>query len=105
MELKILSSNENKLLNRREIIFSVVQDSSTANRTDLTKELCKKLNLHPDSTIIVRIDQGFGHKESSGFAHAYQSKEMLEKYEQKSILARIAKKAAKHAGAGEKKEE
>jgi len=95
MELKIISNTENKLLNRKEITFSVEQDSSTATRDDLTKELCKKLNLSPDSTLIVKINQGFGKKESSGVAHSYATKEALEKFEPKHILTRIAKKAAK----------
>ncbi len=105
MELKILKNNENKLFNRKEISFSVEQMGSTVNRTELTKELCKKLSLHPESTIITRIDQGYGAKGSTGMAHAYQSKEMLEKYEPKKRLARIAKKAAKGQPAAEPKTE
>jgi small subunit ribosomal protein S24e len=95
MELKIISNNENRLLNRKEIRFSVVQEGGTVNRAELTKELCKKLSLHPESTIITRIDQGYGMRESTGIAHAYQTKETLEKYEPKKVLARTAKKAAK----------
>lgn len=105
MELKITANTENKLLNRKEITFMVEQDNSTAKREDLTKELCKKLNLNPDSTIIVRIDQGFGRKESSGVAHSYQSKELLEKYEPRHVLAKVGKKAAKQEGAEPKAEE
>lgn len=95
MELKIISNNENALLNRKEIRFEAVQEGSTVRKDELKKELCKRLNLHPDSTIIVRIDQGYGVKECSGIAHAYQSKEMLEKYESKRLVARIAKKTGK----------
>lgn len=106
MELKIESSKENKLLNRKEITFTVEQDSSTAKRDELTKELCKKLNLNPESTIIVRIDQGFGRKESSGVAHSYQSRELLEKYEPKHVLARrLGKKPAKEVAGAEPKAE
>ncbi|MGD0729485.1 MAG: hypothetical protein ABR981_05405 [Candidatus Micrarchaeaceae archaeon] len=101
MEMKILSNNENKLLNRKEIKFWVLQDSSTVRKEDIKKEICKKLNLSPENTIVVRIDQGFGTKESSGIAHSYETKELLEKYESKRLQARIAKKAAK----SEKKEE
>jgi small subunit ribosomal protein S24e len=106
MEVKIISNNENKLLNRKEITFSVDQDSSTATRESLTKDICKKLNLSPEATIVVRIDQGFGSKESTGIAHSYASKEMLEKYEPKHLLTRISKKAAKgKEGAAEEKKE
>jgi small subunit ribosomal protein S24e len=106
MELKILSNTENKLIKRKEIAFSVAQEGGTVKRSELSKELCKKLSLHPENVLIVRIDQGYGIKESSGMAHAYESREMLEKYEPKNVLARIAKKAAKGKEAGaEAKEE
>jgi len=105
MELKITANTENKLLNRKEITFMVEQDNSTAKRDELTKELCKKLSLNPDSTIIVRIDQGFGRKESSGVAHSYQSKEQLEKYEPKHVLSKVNKKSVKKEGAEEPKAE
>ena len=95
MELKILSNNENTFLKRKEIKFLVEQEASTASRAELAKEICKKLNLNPESTIVVKVDQGFGHKESTGVAHSYQNKEMLEKTEPKHILARASKKAAK----------
>ena len=98
MELRIISNNENKMLSRKEIRFSVMQDGGTVSRAELAKELCKKLNLHPESTIITRIDQGFGMRESTGMAHAYQTKDALEKYEPKKILARIAKRSRKAAG-------
>jgi small subunit ribosomal protein S24e len=110
MELKILSNNENKLLGRKEITFSVEQEGSTANRTELTKELCKRLNLHPESTVIVSISQTFGTRQSTGTAHSYSDKETLAKYE-KMTLARIAKRTGKskakegnQAPEGDKKE-
>jgi ribosomal protein S24E len=95
MELKILSDVENRLIKRKEIAFSVAQDGGTIKRDELAKELCKRLNLHPENVLIVRIDQGYGLKESVGVAHAYENRETLEKYEPKTIIARIAKKAAK----------
>lgn len=97
MELKIISNNDNKLLNRKEIRFSVEQSGSTVTRMEVAKELCKRLNLSPEGTIIVRIDQGFGKKESSGLAHSYENRETLEKYESKSQLGKGVKKGAKEA--------
>lgn len=105
MEIKIESNKENKLLGRKEITFSVDQENSTVRRDALTKELCKKLSLSPESTIVVTISQGFGNKQSTGVAHSYSTKEMLEKYEPKHVLARIAKKSAKKEGAEPKAEE
>lgn len=105
MELVITSENDNKLLNRKEIRFSVQQEGATLKKEEITKEICKKLNLSPEATIVVKIDQGFGKKESSGIAHSYKDKEALKKYEPEHLLKRISKKAGGAEGAEEPKQE
>ncbi len=106
MEFKITSNKENKLLERKEITFSVDQDTSTISREEITREICRKLSLDPESTIVVRIDQGFGSRESTGIAHSYSSRELLNRYEPKHVLSRMNKKSGKQdAGAAEKADE
>jgi len=95
MEMRITSDKENKLFNRREISITVEYDKGTPKKEDLARELCKKFNLSPDSTIIVNMEQGFGRKESTALAYSYKSKELLERYEPKHLLARLAKKKGK----------
>ena len=41
MEIEILSNVENKQLDRKEIRFSVIEDSSTPSREALKKELAQ----------------------------------------------------------------
>lgn len=89
MELSITSNKENKLLGRREIEFNVVQDGSTPSKNDIKAELCKKLNLDPESVIVVKLDQSTGVKQGHGFAHAYPSKEMIEKLEPLYLVNRM----------------
>ncbi len=100
MDLNITSNKDNKTIGRKEIEFSVFADSGV-KRDDLKAELCKKLNLSPNSTIIVRIDSGFGSKMSTGIAHSYASEEALKKYENRGLLERlgIIQKEAKAAAA------
>ena len=97
MELKVLSNVENNLLSRKEIVFSVVQESSTVSKNELVKELSKKLNLNPEGTIIIKLDQSFGVKQSMGLAHSYKSKDLLEKYEPKHLISRLTGKKEKKA--------
>jgi len=91
MELKIESNVENHMLGRKEIRFSLIQDDPTPKKEEIKRELCKMLNLHPDSTIIVKVNQQYGYKESEGLAHSYKTKELLEKSEPKFILKRLSK--------------
>ena len=89
MELSITSNKENKLLGRREIEFNVVQEGSTPSKNEIKAELCKKLNLDPESVIIVKVDQSTGVKQGRGFAHAYPSKEAIEKFEPVHLVNRM----------------
>jgi small subunit ribosomal protein S24e len=100
MEVSILSDTNNPVMNRREINFSVVQEGKTASREEIKTEICKKLNLSPDATIVTQIDQEFGVRRCSGTAHSYKSREILEKAEPRYLLARLTKRAKKgEAGA------
>jgi small subunit ribosomal protein S24e len=101
MEVKVTSNKENALLERREIKFMIDQDGATSRRDDVKRELCKMLNLSPDSTIVVSINQGFGGKECSGTAHSYKDSKALEKYERKYLLDRVSKSAKKGGAAKE----
>jgi ribosomal protein S24E len=104
MDLNITSNKENKTIGRKEIEFSVFTDSGV-KRDALKAELCKKLNISPASTIVVRIDSGFGSKMSTGIAHSYASEDDLKRYESRRLLERLGvvqkqeKKAAAPAAA------
>jgi len=110
MEINVTSNKENKLLNRREIDFYVIQDGSTPSKKDIKIELCKKLNLDPEAVMIVRVDQTTGLKQAYGTAHAYQTKEQVEKFEPEHLMNRMKgikgkAPAAKKAAAPAKKAE
>ena len=98
MEVTVVSDSNNAMLGRREITFSVAQDDRTVSKEELKKELCKKLNLAPELTVITRIDQRFGARQSRGAAHSYKSKEDLERMEPRHIIARLTKKEKKGEG-------
>jgi ribosomal protein S24E len=92
MEMNITSDSNNKALDRREIEFSVVQDAATVDKGEIKKELCKRLNLNPDSTIINSLKQEFGVRRCSGMANSYRSKEEMERLEPAYIIKRLSKK-------------
>jgi small subunit ribosomal protein S24e len=93
MKMEVNANVENKIFQRKEIRFSVTEEP-TPSRAQISIELCKKLNLSPDTTIVVKVDQLFGSKMSVCMAHSYQNRETLEKFEPKHILKRYEKGAA-----------
>jgi len=91
MEIKISSDNNNKLFKRREIGFMIIGEDKTPSALEVRKELCKKLNISPDATLIKELEQAFGEKLCKGIAVSYESAEALQKNEQKHKLGRRAK--------------
>jgi ribosomal protein S24E len=106
MEIEITNDRKNALLGRREIDFYIIEDDRTPSKEEVKTELCKKLSLSPESTIIVRIDQSFGVKRSSGSAHSYGKKEDIRRNEAKRVIKHMDKKPkAKEAKKEEEKKE
>ena len=104
MELSIISDQTNPAASRREISFSVVQDDKTASKEEIKKELCSRLNLSPDTTIIVSVRQEFGVRRSVGVAHSYASKEQMDGSEPGYLTARLSKMAGRQEAPAKKEE-
>lgn len=97
MDLNIIKTEESKLFNRKNVTFNLVGYDATPSIEKAKTELCKKLGASPDLTIIVKLDQEFGMKRSTGLAHIYEDKSYIDKYEKPYILKRIEKKKPKAA--------
>ena len=96
MEVKVIEDKENVFFNRREISFYVHGFEATPKRDEIKQEICKRLNLSPELTIIVSISQRFGIKQCAVLAHSYKDKDGMERYTAKYILERASgKKKAK----------
>ncbi|MGC8649095.1 MAG: 30S ribosomal protein S24e [Candidatus Micrarchaeia archaeon] len=91
MELKAIKDENNNIIKRREIELYVLQDDKTPSKDELKKEVCKKFNLNPETTVIINVNQQFGMKRSKVYVHSYQDKETLNKFEQSYILSRTNK--------------
>ncbi len=98
MELKTTKETENKSMKRRDIEFYIMQDDRTPTKAEVKTELCKKLNLNPDATAIVRIDQSFGAKQCTGLAHAYADAKSMKQFEQPHLAERGMEKKKKEGG-------
>ncbi len=97
MELRITYDKENKLIGRREVEFVIDGESSTPSTSEAARELCKKLSLNPDNTLVTSIKQQFGLRRAVCTAHSYSDRHALERYEERHILGRATKRASKGA--------
>ncbi|MCL5122797.1 MAG: 30S ribosomal protein S24e [Candidatus Marsarchaeota archaeon] len=100
MEIKVIEEVDNKLLGRKEIKFLATYEDRTVSIDEAKTEICKKLGLKPENTIINRIDQRFGLRQSEIRAYSYRDKEAKDRYERKYLTKRLEKKGnAKEAEA------
>ncbi|MGC8586147.1 MAG: 30S ribosomal protein S24e [Candidatus Micrarchaeia archaeon] len=94
MDIQIIFDKQNPYLKRREVKFSIISEKSTPSRAEVLKEICSRLNVNPEYSIIASIMQDFGIGKSTAVLHVYNSKEELQKHEPKYLLERIQKKSA-----------
>ncbi|MFN3527606.1 MAG: 30S ribosomal protein S24e [Candidatus Altarchaeaceae archaeon] len=86
MEIKILSEKENKLLERKDIIFEVdIGERSTPKLEEVRNLLIAQKNLDPNLTVIDRIDQEYGINKVKCYAKVYDNENAL-KVELRQIL-------------------
>ena len=83
MEIKVIEERENKIFGRKEILIEASYDEQTPSRETVKEEVCKKLNLNPDSTLIVGINQLSGSKKSEIRVQSYSNKERMKLFEKK----------------------
>lgn len=98
MDIKLGKETENKMLGRKEIMFTLSHKGKTPTVDEAKVAICKKLNLSPELTVIVNINPVYGSTESQIMVHSYSTKEAMA-VEKKHLNARIEKKATKVAKA------
>lgn len=87
MDLKILSETENKLLERKDVLFEVYFDKNkpTPKLSEIRNLLIAQMNLNPNLTVVDRIDQEYGMNKIKGYAKIYDNEDAL-KVELRHIL-------------------
>lgn len=102
MDMQIDNEREDKMFGRKEIWASTTYTGSTPSREEIKQEVCKKLGLNPDLTLVIKVSQAYGAHSSEIKIHSYSSKEVMDRLMRKPKEA-AAKPAATPAPA--KKEE
>ncbi len=104
MNVDIKSTVENKLLDRKEVEAEVSYTGATPGRDDLRQAICGKIGANPELVVLREIRTGHGRQSALVVAHAYSSKESLEKVEPEHMRKRYAPAEKKEAPKEEKKE-
>jgi len=96
LKIEVLSDQEDKLLERREISFKVThQKASTPNRIEIRKQLADTLKVDPETIQLRPMKQKTGRNEANGIALIYKSPESARLIEQQYLADRLKPKEKK----------
>ncbi len=109
MDVEIVSSKDNKLLDRKEINAVVHFEGATPARKELREAVSTKVGLNPDLTILSSVVNEFGAKKIRVIAHSYNDMKKLMEVEPEYMRKRdgigVPKEKEEEAPKEEKKEE
>jgi len=88
MDIEITDQEENELLNRTEVRFSIVHDGETPARLAVRDSLAAKLGKDSDEVVVHKMDTKFGMNETLGHAKVYDSPEDARDIEEEYMLER-----------------
>jgi ribosomal protein S24E len=92
MKLKIVSKEQNPLMKRREVTFSIEHDQTggTPSRVEVRKQLATLLKTDLDLVYVKQLETKTGTTVAIGEANAYDSVEQAKLVEPEHIIARNA---------------
>ncbi len=101
MDIKVISEKHNLLLGRKEYLFEVAHpEGPTPKRDEVRKALAEALKVPKDRLILEWMRARFGVQRSRGSAHAYDSKDLVNKVVREHILIRNGLKEKPQKGTG-----
>jgi small subunit ribosomal protein S24e len=103
MAIKIITNNENVLLDKKEIVAEIEFQGSTPNKAEVKKSIASTVGGDEKLVVVKIIKTGYGSQKAKVVAHVYNSKEQmlrLEKAERKQQVS----EAKTAEGVQEKKE-
>lgn len=77
MNVSIISNNDNKLLDRKEVEAEISFDGATPKRIQLKEAVGQKIGANPELMALRNVTSNFGRHTVKVKVHAYSSKEAL----------------------------
>jgi len=88
MDIDIVSEEENPMLHRTDVKFTVTHDEATPSRLSVRDSLAATLNKDADEVVIRQLDTKFGMRKTIGHARVYESPDDARQVEQEHMLER-----------------
>jgi small subunit ribosomal protein S24e len=88
MEIDIVDEDENPMLHRTDVRFTVTHDEATPSRLSVRDSLAAQLNKDSTEVVVRKLDTKFGMRKTVGYAKVYESAEFAREVEQDHMLDR-----------------
>lgn len=89
MELKILSLDENKLFNRKELRFQVIHEGDPTPRlSEVRTKIASLTGVMSTHVVIDKFETLFGIGRTIGNARVYENRDEMKEYEPEYLLKR-----------------
>ncbi|MFC6989643.1 30S ribosomal protein S24e [Haloplanus sp. GCM10025708] len=88
MEIEIIAEEENPMLHRTDVRFSITHEDATPSRLSVRDSLAAKLNKDSEEVVVHELDTKFGMRKTMGYAKVYESPDHAKDVEQKHMLDR-----------------
>lgn len=96
LKIEVLSDQEDKLLERRQISFKVThQKAATPKRIEIRNQLAEALKVDPETIQLRPLKQKTGRNEADGIALIYKSPERAHLIERQYLADRLKPKEKK----------
>lgn len=88
MNVNVIGSTDNKLLDRKEVEAEVTFDGATPKRAQLRDAIGQKIGANPELIVLRSVSSSFGRHAVKVTAHVYSKKESLESVEPVHVKVR-----------------
>jgi len=88
MNVNVISTTDNKLLERKEVVAEVAFDGPTPKRAEIKQAIGGKIGANPEAMVLRDVSSSFGTKTIKVVAHLYATKDKLMATEPEHIKVR-----------------
>jgi small subunit ribosomal protein S24e len=88
MEIDIVEQDENPMLHRTDVRFTITHEDATPSRLSVRDSLAAQLNKDSDEVVVHELDTKFGMRKTVGYAKVYDEAEYALDIEQDHMLER-----------------
>lgn len=88
MDIEIVAEEENPMLHRTDVRFTVVHEESTPSRLSVRDSLAAQLNKDSTEVVVRKLDTKFGMRKTVGYAKVYETADYAREVEQEHMLER-----------------